>query len=157
MKNALLILSVAFSFCAFAQDKPAAPADTNAKGHCMMAAKEGQCGPAESRMRCPSRSMGEKGVGCMQEFPCGKRMPWGPPRGLHPTHKFLFVKLVLGLAFLGFLAYMTLNVLLTVLVVLDMKQRACFNGLWIPLLLIAGIPVSIIYALFRLGDNMKQG
>jgi hypothetical protein len=94
--------------------------------------------------------------GEMREAHFGKRMPWGTARGIHDFRGFLFVKLAVGLAFLGFLAYMTLNILLTVLVVLDMKQRACFNGLWIPLLLIAGIPVSIIYALFRLGDCVKE-
>ena len=48
-----------------------------------------------------------------------------------------------------------INLLLTILVVKDMSARGAVNGLWVPLLLIAGIPVTALYALFRIGDNMK--
>jgi hypothetical protein len=48
-----------------------------------------------------------------------------------------------------------LNLLLTILVILDMTKTKRFNGLWIPLVLIAGIPCTVLYALFRIGDNVK--
>jgi len=50
-----------------------------------------------------------------------------------------------------------LNLLLTVIVVQDMKKSGGFNSLWIPLVLIAGIPCTALYALFRIGDNVKAG
>jgi hypothetical protein len=54
------------------------------------------------------------------------------------------------------LAFLLINILLTVLVSLDMAKRAKFNGLWIPILLIAGMPGSAVYALFRLGDIVAE-
>jgi p-aminobenzoyl-glutamate transporter AbgT len=54
------------------------------------------------------------------------------------------------------LAFLLLNILLTVLVSLDMAKRAKFNGLWIPILLIAGLPGSAVYAIFRLGDIVAE-
>jgi ABC-type multidrug transport system permease subunit len=61
---------------------------------------------------------------------------------------------VFKLLFLGFMLYAVLNILLTIIVSLDMARNGRFNGLWIPVLLIAGIPGSIIYALFRIGEKM---
>lgn len=54
---------------------------------------------------------------------------------------------------IGLLA--VLNLLLTILVILDMTKTKRFNGLWIPLVLIVGIPCTALYALFRIGDNVK--
>ena len=50
-----------------------------------------------------------------------------------------------------------INILLTILVTQDMMKTKRFNGLWLPLLLMAGIPVTALYALFRIGDNVKLG
>jgi hypothetical protein len=36
-----------------------------------------------------------------------------------------------------------------------MARNGRFNGLWIPVLLIAGIPGAVIYALFRIGDKIQ--
>ncbi len=47
------------------------------------------------------------------------------------------------------------NILLTILVILDMTKTKRFNGLWIPLTLLIGIPGTALYALFRIGDNVK--
>jgi hypothetical protein len=55
-----------------------------------------------------------------------------------------------------FLGMFILNILLTIIVSLDMTRDGRFNGLWIPVVLIAGIPGSIIYALFRLGDKIQS-
>jgi hypothetical protein len=61
-----------------------------------------------------------------------------------------------GILFLGILLWGIINILLTVIVSLDMTKNGRFNGLWIPVLLIAGIPGSIIYALFRIGDKIPD-
>jgi hypothetical protein len=55
-----------------------------------------------------------------------------------------------------FLGMFIVNILLTVIVSLDMARGGRFNGLWIPVVLIAGIPGSIIYSLFRLGDKIQS-
>ena len=57
-------------------------------------------------------------------------------------------------AFFGmmFCIMLIINILLTSLVTMDMARNKRFNGLWIPILLVAGIPGTAIYALFRLGD-----
>jgi hypothetical protein len=73
-----------------------------------------------------------------------------------PFHRMMHLKVVAGVMFLFALFLAAVNILLTVIVTLDMKKRAAFNGLWIPLLLIAGIPASIIYALFRMGDTIQK-
>jgi p-aminobenzoyl-glutamate transporter AbgT len=78
---------------------------------------------------------------------------------MFPGHRFamfLVAKMVFGMLFLGMMLILTVNILLTILIGLDMKKRGIFNGLWIPLLLIAGIPVSIVYAIFRLGDVVGE-
>jgi len=54
-----------------------------------------------------------------------------------------------------FLGMAVLNILLAIIVSLDMARAGRFNGLWIPVVLIAGIPGSIIYALFRIGDRIQ--
>ena len=51
-----------------------------------------------------------------------------------------------------FFIWIAINILLTVLVWLDMMRRNQFNGLWIPVLLLMGIPGTGLYALFRIGD-----
>jgi hypothetical protein len=66
-------------------------------------------------------------------------------------HTLPFLKIL----FLGLLLWGILNVLLTIIVSLDMTKNGGLNGLWIPVLLIAGIPGSIIYALFRIGDKLS--
>jgi len=77
------------------------------------------------------------------------------PRFMHrPPCCFFLMPLVFKLLFLGFMLYAVLNILLTIIVSLDMARNNRFNGLWIPVLLIAGIPGSVIYALFRIGDKL---
>jgi hypothetical protein len=48
------------------------------------------------------------------------------------------------------------NILLTIITTLDMAKNKYFNGLWIPVMLIAGIPGAIIFALFRIGDKIQK-
>ncbi|MBN1129458.1 MAG: hypothetical protein JXA71_10755 [Chitinispirillaceae bacterium] len=59
-----------------------------------------------------------------------------------------------GILLTGLLLWGIINILLTIIVSVDMTRNGRFNGLWIPVLLIAGIPGSIIYALFRIGDRL---
>ena len=100
--------------------------------------------PGCSATQCPAPGMGP--------------MQIGGPRGMRCCHQFPFHRappLCCGILFLGFLLWCVVNILLTIIVSLDMARNGRFNGLWIPLLLIAGIPGSIIYALFRIGDKMQ--
>jgi hypothetical protein len=65
--------------------------------------------------------------------------------------------------FIGFFMMLCLvlmaivNILLTIIVTLDMTRTKRFNGLWIPITLIVGLPGTALYALFRIGDNLKSG
>lgn len=49
-----------------------------------------------------------------------------------------------------------MNLMLTILVCQDMSRRGKFNGLWIPMLLVAGVPTAVIYGIFRIGDNLAE-
>jgi hypothetical protein len=70
----------------------------------------------------------------------------------HPIrHPFMFPALCILIVLTVMLL---MNILLTILVSLDMAGRKQFNGLWIPILLIVGIPGTALYALFRIGDNI---
>ena len=52
--------------------------------------------------------------------------------------------------------WLAINILLTVLVWRDMMRRSRFNGLWIPVLLLMGVPGTGLYALFRIGDAVAE-
>jgi p-aminobenzoyl-glutamate transporter AbgT len=56
----------------------------------------------------------------------------------------------------AFLAMVLVNILLTILIGLDMAKRARFNGLWIAIVLVTGLPGSAVYALFRIGDSIAE-
>jgi len=90
------------------------------------------------------------GFGPMFQNGMGWRMHGGA--GMHPRLMMMHHRLF----HLALLALLCANILLTVLVGLDMTKRAKFNGLWIPILLIAGIPGSAVYALFRIGDSIAD-
>ncbi len=80
------------------------------------------------------------------------------PRSLAQRIRFRVLrltKMILGLTFLGTLALILVNILLTILVFKDMKKRDDFNGLWIPIILISGMVSIIGYALFRNSDMKK--
>jgi hypothetical protein len=78
----------------------------------------------------------------------GNRYMCGP-RFMH--HHAFFMHAFFKLLLLGFFL---INILLTIIVSLDMARGGRFNGLWIPVILLAGIPASMIYALFRIGDRI---
>jgi hypothetical protein len=86
--------------------------------------------------------MFQNGQGCRANGACGMR-----PHFMVMGHRLIHAAI---------LAFLLLNILLTVLVSLDMAKRAKFNGLWIPILLVAGMPGSAVYALFRLGDIVAE-
>lgn len=72
----------------------------------------------------------------------------------HPMrHPRLFPALCFMICLLTLLL---INIILTVLVSLDMANRRQFNGLWIPVLLLMGLPGTGLYALFRIGDNILE-
>ncbi|MGB7567807.1 MAG: hypothetical protein WBM07_08100 [Chitinivibrionales bacterium] len=58
--------------------------------------------------------------------------------------------------FLGLLLMGILNVLLTIIVAVDMARIGKFNGLWVAVTLLCGVPGTAIYALFRIGDAIER-
>jgi hypothetical protein len=107
---------------------------------------------------------------CCHDFKCGpwekmqgrQHGEWGEWHGpmaqglmFHPSiRRFFLIPAMLGLACL-FIMFLV-NILLTILVSLDMAHRHQFYGLWIPILLLMGIPGTGLYALFRIGDIIKE-
>jgi hypothetical protein len=155
MKSAVAVLSVLlFASLVSAQDKPPAPAGS--PQDTVLQAPDREGGPMCNHEKWGTmRERGHKIDGCpamMERHPM-----WGPrfmqcPLGYRCFgHHGLFKLLLLGI--------LLLNILLTIIVSLDMARSGRFNGLWIPVLLLAGIPGSAIYALFRIGDRIqcKQG
>jgi hypothetical protein len=186
MSNILFILAftgfaMAQSAPASTPDSMQWPTSTMMKdGKCRMMAPSmpGQCAGAMANAQCRHQMLagacpgmpGQCGGG-MENAQCFRHMqlgacqntsgcPGAACRGpMFPGHRlamFLAAKMVFGMLFLGMMLMCAVNILLTIIIGMDMKKRGTFNGLWIPLLLIAGIPVSIIYAIFRLGDVMGE-
>jgi hypothetical protein len=60
------------------------------------------------------------------------------------------------LMFLGLLIMGILNILLTIIVAMDMSRIGKFNGIWIAVTLLCGIPGTAIYAMFRIGDAIER-
>jgi len=92
------------------------------------------------------------GMGPCAMFQNGPACGFQPMCPMHPRFMMMGRKIFRA----GILALLIVNILITILVGLDMAKRSRFNGLWIPILLIAGIPGSIIYSLFRLGDIVAE-
>jgi hypothetical protein len=86
------------------------------------------------------------------EWNYGRHGPMTMGMMFHPVrHPMLFPSLC---AIVCLLAFLFVNIILTILVSLDMAKRRQFHGLWIPVLLLMGIPGTGLYALFRIGDNI---
>jgi hypothetical protein len=158
MKYASMVVVLFFAGLAFAEMKPAVPASA-----------EDSITQAQGCVGHENAQMGKDWGPGFRHHPMGERCPgqmgaFGNPGCCpapfmmqhRPFHRMMHLKIVACILFLGVLFLATVNILLTVLVTLDMKKRAAFNGLWIPLLLIAGIPASVIYALFRIGDTIQK-
>jgi hypothetical protein len=163
MKSFVTVLSVLlFASFVSAQNPPPAPAGIP-RHDTMQMGKNCPDGEAGQMSMCPHGKRMFPGHGMnfrpdmMQPGCCepgfagmekGNRHMWGPCCMHH--HAF-FMHALLKLLLLGFIL---INILLTIIVSLDMARSGRFNGLWIPVLLIAGIPGSAIYALFRIGDKL---
>ena len=153
MKMLSVLLLLVFVGFAVPQNAPMPAPDSMQRSACMMM-KDGKGQMMASTMpgQCSGETANAKCCHRMQAGACANVACCGP---LFPKHRFaMFIaaKMVFGMLFLGMMLILTVNILLTILVGQDMKKRGTFNGLWIPLLLIAGIPVSILYAVFRLGN-----
>ena len=97
-------------------------------------------GPSREKMEM----CGPDGRDYWHRGPMGMEHPWSP-MGHHVFRSVLFILTCMSVFFL-------INILLTILVWLDMARRRQFSGLWIPILLLMGIPGTALYALFRIGD-----
>ncbi len=168
MKSIVAVLSVLlFTSLALAQDKPPAPAgspqDTILQGRNAPDREAGPMSMCPHGKRLFGHGMNFKpdmmgpGCGAAQFADMGKgNRHMGRPCFMHyPPPPFFFVHLFLLLLLIGGIV----NIFLTIIVSLDMARNGRFNGLWIPVLLLIGIPGSAIYALFRIGDKIqcKQG
>jgi hypothetical protein len=142
--SAFSIFALTLVCATFSQDKPGAVQCMGDSIHQMMPGREGMA----------------KGACCM-----GARQgmgPWhgmpGMREGLMPfqhnfRHHMLFHR---GLFIAFLLAIALVNILLTVLVCVDMAALGRFNALWVPVLLLFGIAGTALYALFRIGDQIKE-
>jgi hypothetical protein len=156
MKMLSVLLLLAFVGFAIPQNAPMPAPDSMQRSTCMMM-KDGK----GQMMKWPmlGQCSGEmENAKCCQQMQIGAcpNACRGPMFPKHRFAMFLAAKMVFGILFLGMMLILTVNILLTILVGQDMKKRGSFNGLWIPLLLIAGIPVSILYAIFRLGNAVGE-
>ncbi|MGA3052361.1 MAG: hypothetical protein ABSE00_10655 [Chitinispirillaceae bacterium] len=149
--TAFSILALAFACVAFSQDKPnAAPVGRDsvqqmmpgpggaAKGCCM---KEKMMSGSQC---CPGGFMPGGGF-CMQDH---RFMQPGCFMSRHP--KLFPVCIAFFLMIIALL-----NILLTILVCADMAKLGAFKAIWIPIILLFGIPGTGLYALFRIGDMIK--
>lgn len=59
-----------------------------------------------------------------------------------------------GVVFL--LAWVVVNILMTVWVYQDLQKRKAGSGLWIPVTLLAGLLGALVYAVARLGDQRQE-
>jgi len=165
MKYTCLALAVLlFTGISGAQNKMPAPVPANhpdsvMQGKCVAESQQGQHGWFHHRMMYGSQGMENKEP-CMMgqrenepRFGMMNNEKWQHGRFMNfmarPHHHNCLFHCAL-LLFLGII-----NILLTIIVALDMARNKCFNGVWIPLMLLAGIPCSLIYALFRIGDRIQ--
>ena len=162
----LVVVWVGFSVAA-ADVKPPAPAmkgvemkgsDSSMMAKCV--ATEKNC-PEKAGGRCCAErgsawgdrgSMGRQFPGFVPMNPNEPNWRMHAMAGMSPRHMMMVHKFFHLFIFL----ILVVNILLTILVSLDMAKRAKFNGLWIPILLIVGIPGTAIYALFRIGDSIAE-
>ncbi len=122
---------------AFSQNKPCAVQSWGDSIHQCAAAHQGM---TKGALMCRWHGMGAL-KGCMLPFHHQFRRHMMFHRGL----------------FFAFLLVMALvNILLTVLVCVDMAALGRFNALWVPVLLLFGIAGTALYALFRIGDQIKE-
>jgi hypothetical protein len=148
-----------------AQNKPQAPADNPKQDTVRQMQERGaspMC-PHEKRL-CNGQGFhsrpdmmlprcGGPGPGCAEMRGCNRFQ--GGPHFMNQCQQQCQHHRMHGFLKLLFLGVFILNILLTVIVSRDMARGGRFNGLWIPAVLIAGIPVSAIYALFRIGDKIQ--
>ena len=137
------ILALTLVCATFSQDKPAPAQYGGDSMHQMMAGHEGMAKGAWAGER--HGMMGAwHGMQGMREcmMPC-----WQNFGNHHMLLKGVFVFFLLAMALV--------NILLTILVCMDMARLGCFNALWIPILLLCGIGGTALYALFRIGDQIK--
>jgi hypothetical protein len=157
MKMISALLLLVFVGFAMPQNASTSAPDSMQRSPCMMM-KDGKGPQMASTMpgqcsgRCSGGMANAKCCPQMNVGACANVAGCGPMFPKHRFAMFLAAKMVFGMLFLGMMLILTVNILLTILVGQDMKKRGTFNGLWIAPLLIAGIPVSIVYAMFRLGD-----
>ena len=116
-----------------------------------------ECGAAFHRGTMPSpccRPEMRMGPHCWAPMPGQQCGQWCGPQ-FPRRHHFPAGRVFAGFFVLGLLLYSAMNILLTIIVTRDMLRNKCFAGLWIPVILIAGIPGTALYALLRIADGVR--
>ena len=159
--TAFPILALAFACVAFSQDKPnsapvasrdsmqqmmPAPGGGAAKG-CCLSSHEGMSGMKERMMPGPQCCSGNFMPGCC----CMQGHRFMEQCCFMSRHPRIFPACIM----LIILIMALVNILLTILVCVDMSKLGAFNAIWIPIILLFGIPGTGLYAIFRIGDMIK--
>ncbi len=163
MRKLGLILAVMVGTSMYAAaatpNTPVAPAKASDSMQAPCPAAGAQCVmPGKGRFMEQGQWAGACCKGSPQGNGCGPMFGNGPGWRMHGAfgmHQHMFAR-AHKLFHAALLCILLVNILLTILVGLDMAKRGKFNGLWIPILLVAGIPGSMIYGIFRIGDVLAE-
>ena len=159
MKYAFFMLLALLTLCLSAGFKPASASnkeDTMMKEKERMEKQDMHAAMMGRMMEHEGREQGYENPSC--NTPCKPGMmgmnrmhSW---KEMYASHHHT-IKKALAMVCMVMLLCAIINILLTILVILDMTKTGRFNGLWVPLLLIIGVPATALYAMFRIGDNIK--
>lgn len=159
-KYLFLTLLAVSAFCLYSENRPMGAGNP----HDSMMSQKSDMQRQTMHAEMMTKMMEREGKGqAYENMPCDKicdmRMMGAEraPRwyGMSPAHHHMLKKGMIA-CFVGLLLLCAIiNILLTILVVLDMIKFGRFNGLWVPLTLIIGVPATALYALFRIGDRFK--
>jgi hypothetical protein len=138
------LLALAFACAAFSQDNP--PQAQCAGGDSMHQMMPGHEGRAMGEWHGERHGMmgAWQGMQGMREGRMAFQQNFRQHRMFHR-----------GLFLVFFLVFVLVNILLTILVCMDMAALGRFNALWVPVLLLCGIAGTALYALFRIGDQIR--
>jgi hypothetical protein len=172
VRNFALLLLMLCAFAFTAENKPGMAGKNDSLMHKHMKIEKqemqpGMMGRMMEHQEMERQEMGSSNENRPGQEPCeehgmGMGMPmhrmgqWDSHWENYSHHLHMAKRALMMLCLCMMLMAAVINVLLTILVTLDMSKGRHFNGLWIPLVLIAGVPATGLYALFRIGDHLSE-
>jgi hypothetical protein len=155
MRHLIAVFALMIAGSAALAQNSAAPAAAGPESqmsmkNCPMQAGEAakhKCGPEEG-MQCRH---GDDGPQCAK-MDCGSKKCPLPGMSGPGGHCGKIMRCCHALAGCVILFVLLLNVLLTLLVKKDMGKRNAYNGLWIPVILLGGLPATLIYGVWRMKE-----